>query len=130
MPRIALETVAAPDTSPAATRNPFVFSDRVLRARVPPRRGAADAPPVATAPGGVAVSGVTSGGEASAPPWRVIGIASNAEGQITAVISGDGDVILVRMGDLLPDGSAVVAIDATGMTVTTPSGERLTLRLP
>ena len=64
------------------------------------------------------------------PVWRVFGVAQDADGHFTAVVSGGGDVFLLGMGDRLPDGLAVVEIDATGVVVADPAGVRQALRLP
>lgn len=130
MPHIALDAVTAPQTTPASARNPFVFTDRPVTARAaltPAAGGAAVLPvddPAAAEP-------VTPTPPEPAPPaWRVVGIAADAAGQITAVVTGAGDVFLLGLGDRLPDGSSVVEIDATGLVVATAGGERLALRLP
>ncbi len=131
MPHIALDAVTAPETTPASARNPFVFTDRPVTARVALARADAGAP-------GGAASGDTPMAEpapaeppvSATVPWRVVGIAAAADGRFTAVVSGGGDVFLLGLGDRLPDGAAVVEIDAAGLVVTTAAGERLTLRLP
>ncbi len=131
IPHIALDAVTAPETTPASARNPFVFSDRPVAGRaVVARRDPAmpafapgddtspadPAPPVAADP--------------PPPPWRVVGLATDAEGRLTAVVAGAGDVFLLGLGDRLPDGSSVVEIDGTGLVVSTPAGERMALRFP
>lgn len=131
MPRVALDAVTAPDTTPASARNPFVFSDRPVPARAALARPDAGgalvahtgdvAPPEPPAPLAV---------EPAAPLWRVVGIAAEADGRVTAVVTGAGDVFLLGLGDRLPDGASVVEIDATGLVLATAAGERLTLRFP
>jgi hypothetical protein len=107
---------------PAPARNPFAFDA--------PRRDAAATGARADEPraaeGGPAVE------EAAAPeyPWRLSGIAVDAEGTVTAVVSGGGDVHLVRAGDRLPDGTLVVAASATGVQLRAADGGERVLRLP
>jgi len=129
MPRIALDAVRAPDT-PVTTRNPFAFSDpRPAAPRAEARLarvvtdGAASLAPDAPADASAPVV-------PPAPVWHVFGIAADADGRYTAVVSGGGDVWLLTVGDRLPDGASVAEIDATGLVLTTPDGSRLTLRLP
>lgn len=130
MPHIALDAVSAPDTTPASARNPFVFTDRPVAAGAALARAAGAA--------SIVTAGEMPGNEPAppeavepAPPrWRVAGIAAAADGGITAVVSGDGDVFLLGLGDRLPDGASVIEIDAGGLVIATPAGERVTLRLP
>lgn len=129
MPHIALHAVTAPETTPATARNPFVFTDRP--ATSPPVFARPAAETAVTAPGNAPAVDLTAALVEAAPPrWRVFGIAADEEGRITAVVSGGGDVFLLGLGDRLPDGSSVVELDAAGVVVSTPAGERLTLRLP
>lgn len=131
MPHIALDAVTAPETTPASGRNPFVFTDRPVAARAAVTRRdhampafdpgdgpapADPAPPVAADP--------------PPPPWRVVGLAADAGGRLTAVVSGAGDVFLLGLGDRLPDGSSVVEIDGVGLVLSTLAGERVALRFP
>ena len=129
MPRIALDAVTAPATTPATRPQ----SIRVRR----PRR---DVSPLAAAgrrdrrrrrparprprPRG--------GSRGAAPPmWRVFGIAVDADGRYTAVVSGGGDVLLLASGHL-PDGSTVAEIDARRRRVLDAGrvASRSSLRLP
>jgi|688.fasta_scaffold35781_3 hypothetical protein len=131
MPRVALDVVTAPDTSPASARNPFVFTDRPAVARAAVARGDAGMP--AFAPVDEAAPADPAPPVAADPPppsWRVVGLAADAEGRLTAVVTGAGDVFLLGLGDRLPDGSSVVEIDGTGLVLSTPAGERMTLRFP
>ena len=129
MPHIALHAVTAPVTTPATARNPFVFTDRPAAAPAAYVRAAAETG--AATPGDAPAAEPSPAPVEPAPPmWRVFGIAADAEGRITAVVSGGGDVFLLGLGDRLPDGSSVVELDATGLVVSTPAGERLSLRLP
>jgi len=130
MPRVALDAVRAPDTTPVTARNPFAFSSPRLAAANAETRlarggndGAASLTPDAPADAPAPVA-------PPAPAWHVFGIASDADGRFTAVVSGAGDVWLLVVGDRLPDGASVAEIDATGLVLTMPDGARLTLRLP
>lgn len=130
MPHIALDAVTAPDTSPASARNPFVFTDRPVAARAA-LAPSADAPLDGSAGDTAALETTRQvAAEPARPLWRVVGIAADASDRITAVVTGAGDVFLLGLGDRLPDGSAVVEIDGTGLVLSTPAGERLTLRFP
>ncbi len=124
LPRIALDEVTAPETRPATVRNPFVFA---ARHDVPPvmRLREADLAPLSdlTAP-------TAASPQAEPPAWRVVGMASDGDGRYTAVVSGGGDVFLVVLGDMLPDGLTVAEVDAGGAVLTRVTGERLVLRLP
>jgi len=131
MPHVALDAVTAPDTTPASARNPFVFIDRPVAARAVVARTDAGAP-LGASTGDTLVPETAAPVAAPpvAPPWRVVGIAAEADGRVTAVVTGAGDVFLLGLGDRLPDGSSVIEIDAAGLVVATPAGERLTLRFP
>ncbi len=131
MPHIALDAVTAPTTTPATSRNPFVFSAGRDEMRAVTRHApSADGGDAAVDPDGLSVAPVQAVGAPAAPVWRVFGIAQGADGHYTAVVSGGGDVFLLGMGDRLPDGAVVVEVDATGVVVADFSGARLTLRLP
>jgi len=130
MPHIALGAVTAPDTTPASARNPFVFTDRPVAARAAMVRADAGAPTLVPAGETPMAEPAPAEPLVSAPAWRVVGVAAAADGRVTAVVSGGGDVFLLGLGDRLPDGATVVEIDAAGLVVTTAAGERLTLRLP
>jgi hypothetical protein len=121
VPRVSLDRVAAPDTRPDGRRNPFAFRDRDVVPRV-----------AASAPAAVAASADTAGPPVAieAFPWRLVGMATSDDGASTAVVSGRGDVHLVRPGDRLPDGSEVIAIDGRQVTVRLASGETRVLDLP
>jgi hypothetical protein len=130
MPRIALDAVRAPDTTPVTARNPFAFSGPRLAA---PHAEARLARAVTDGAGSLAPDAPADAPVPVVPPapaWHVFGIAADADGRYTAVVSGGGDVWLLAVGDRLPDGASVADIDATGLVLTTPDGSRLTLRLP
>lgn len=128
VPRVRLAAVSAPDTRPAVTRNPFAFS------------GGEGALSRSTSIAGVAsadTADATSETSAAAPttpaapvmPWRLAGIAEHADGRRTAVLTSDGGVALVTIGDTLAEGSRVVAIESTAVVVELSTGERVTLAL-
>lgn len=130
LPRIALDVVTAPPTMPATARNPFMFAGRGepspaagSRASVASAGAASTLPP----DDGTAAADVPV---ADAPEWRVIGIASTADGVHTAVVSGGGEVRLLTVGAQLPGGLEVIEIDASRVVLRGAGGEPLTLRLP
>ncbi len=111
--------------APAApSRNPFAF--RSAEPVTAPRRGADAAPDVVPAAGLPAADSVAAAPE---PHWRLSGIASSENGDVVAVISGGGDVHLMRAGDELPGGDGVVEVGQGHAVVRTAAGP-LTLRLP
>lgn len=128
MPHVALSRVQAPDTTPVAARNPFVFRERTPAT---PARGAATAR--RTAPDDVPV--ITDSVDAPmampvAPPWRLVGLATATDGARTAILTGVGGVQLAAIGAHLPDGAEVVAIDGVRVTLRLASGDTLILDLP
>lgn len=126
IPRIALDIVTAPETTPETARNPFLFSARRDAAQTRQPGPGGEFGPSSPA----AQSSVLSAPAAATPVWRVFGIASDADGHYTAVMSGGGEVLLLSVGDDLPDGSTVAEIDAGGVVLTRVGGEPLVLRLP
>jgi len=129
LPRIALDAVRAPDTTPLTARNPFAFSGpRFATPAVDPR--VAGATPGGATPGTIDAPADTAAVVAPGPAWHLFGIAADAGGRYTAVVSGGGDVWLLTVGDRLPDGSSVAEIEPAAMVLSTPDGARLTLRLP
>jgi len=115
-------TAAVPRPSPPSpTRNPFAFG----------RAGHGDA----ALPEPEAAPTATPGGEApiaaaAAPAWRLIGMATAADGTLTAVLGGAGAVTLARAGDALPDGVTVTAVADHAVTLTRADGTTIDLRLP
>lgn len=120
MPRVALARVVAPGTRPEARRNPFIFRDHEF---APPARTTADAAPAIADVAAAAVA-------VDRFPWRLVGLASSEDGASTAIVSGRGDVHLVRVGERLPDDTEVVAIDGRHVTLRLVSGESRLLDLP
>jgi len=111
---------------PAPSRNPFTFRTAV-------RAGGGDAN-ARPAPPATPLPVVSETDAAVAPPaptiiWRLSGIATSENGDVVAVLSGGGDVVLVRAGDDLPDGDRVVEVGPAHVVVQTAAGA-MTLRLP
>lgn len=126
IPRVALHRVAVPDATPRTARNPFVFRDDR-------HAGAAVAAPAAAgAPAEAPVADVAD--VAPTPPpqaWRFVGVAEGGTGTApTAILSGRGDVHLVRAGERLPDGAEVVSLEGTRLVLQLPDGSTRTLDLP
>jgi Tfp pilus assembly protein PilP len=106
---------------PAPSRNPFAFGGTAMAAAVPgettkaaePTRDldAVPAPP-------------------ALPTWRLVGVAVGADGAVTAVLSGAGDVHLARVGDRLPGEIVVIDVTADGAQLQRPDGSTVSLRLP
>jgi len=119
---IALRRVAPP----APSRNPFTF-----RTAVGAGGRDANARPVPAAPPLPVVSEADAAAAPLAPTmtWRLSGIATSENGDVVAVLSGGGDVVLVRAGDDLPDGDGVVEVGPAHVVVQTAAGA-MTLRLP
>ena len=126
LPRVNWPTTFPRVGPPAPSRNPFTF--RVAE------RSADDRPSAPPAVVGMATAGVMDDAlavAAQAPPprWRLAGIATSEDGDIVAVISGSGDVFLMRAGDELPGGDGVTEVGAEHVVMRTAAGP-LTLRLP
>jgi hypothetical protein len=111
---------------PTPARNPFTFG-----------RGAAAAVPSAAA-SSTPVSSVaeptpdTVAETATAPvdEWRLIGVAVGADGAVTAIVRGPGDVHLVRAGDRLSADVAVRDVGEGGVILQRADGSTIDLRLP
>lgn len=126
LPRVAWPLVRPRVAPPAPSRNPFAFHEGLRRADAPRSFGvAADAdgaaPSLAPDPDATA--------SAPEPLWRLSGIAASDDGDVVAVISGGGDVHLMRAGDVLPGGDDVLEVGPAHVVVRTAAGP-LTLRLP
>lgn len=124
-PHVAWPTVTRHVAPPAPSRNPFAFraesrlADVAARSAAPERGAPPVAPDVTSAPSPVAPES----------PWRLSGIATSDDGDAVAVVSGAGDVFLVRAGDDLPGGDGVIEVGALQVTLRTATGA-VTLRLP
>jgi hypothetical protein len=104
--------------APMPRRNPFVFGAPTPAA--PP----AAAPP---ADGPLASPTMPSG-----PDFELAGIATSdtSDGLVrTAVISAQGDVLLVKAGDTLPGGFTVGRVDEAAIVVVDDRGRELVLHL-
>lgn len=124
IPHVALHLVQAPDTTPAAGRNPFVFRERAVvatRATV----AAAAAPAMSVPTDAVAAEVV----EVS-PTWRLVGLAVSDDGTNTAILSGPGDLQFAAVGTRLPGGAEVTAIAGAQVTLRLATGESRVLVLP
>jgi len=128
LPHVAWPVAPRRVAPPAPSRNPFMFdaSSRAARGAAP----AADRPADGWAP----ETGHGDGADAAAPVvpeilWRLSGIASSESGDVVAVLSGDGEVYLVRSGDELPGGDGIVEVGPAHVVVRTAAGA-VTLRLP
>lgn len=128
MPHVALAEVQAPDTVPVAARNPFVFRERapmtVAHTSTTPRGSAPGDLPVATEAAEAPVAAVAP------PTWRLVGLATATDGAVTAILTNASGLQLAAVGAHLPDGSDVVAIDGTRVTLRLAGGDTLTLDLP
>lgn len=129
IPSIALAAVRPSRVTPGTARNPFAFAGRAAETAATRRD---TTPAVETAPTGDAVdaaSALTAAPAAPAVPWRLAGVASDDAQGFTAILTGDGDVHLVRAGDALGT-TTIEDVSAAGVTLRLASGETLTLRLP
>lgn len=130
LPHVAWPLAPRRVAPPAPSRNPFAFS-------ASPRATGGDATPrAATAAVTAAVPlPVASDADAAAVPiapttmWRLSGVATSENGDVVAVLSGGGEVVLVRAGDALPGGEDVVDVGPAHVVVNTAAGA-VTLRLP
>jgi type II secretory pathway component PulC len=105
-------------------RNPFVFGARrapsVARDREEPVAPEPPSPPPVpfTPP---------------APQIKLSGIAASKEGDVTvltAIITDNGALAFVKVGDKLPSGATVIKIEDTGVILMDPAGITQTIRLP
>lgn len=126
LPPLALDAVHAPRVRPALARNPFAFGGGSEEAREH-RREPVDAAPLPIAP----ATSLDSIAAAATPAmtWRLAGIASEADGGRTAILTGDGDVHLVRAGDVL-GADTIEDVAATSVTLRLASGRTVVLPLP
>ena len=97
--------------APTPMRNPFAFGRAVMATP------AADPAIEATEP-------------AARPEWRLVGVAVDAAGTVTAIVSGAGEVHLVRSGDRLPGEVAVIEVTSDSVRLARLDGTTLDLRLP
>ena len=110
---------------PERGRNPFVYGSR----RAAPRRddpsSSGDATPVPVASAQPV--------EPPQPIFRLSGIAATQQDGVTvltAVVTDNGMLVLVKAGDKLSNGYSVVRVDEGAVTLVDPNGVTQTLRLP
>jgi hypothetical protein len=127
-PIVPLNTMATRPTPgpPSPARNPFTFgrsgvSDEVRIA------AAADAPHAANASDAPVA---TTANHAIADEWRLLGLATAADGAMTAVVRGRGDVHLVRAGDRVAGDLLVSEVGEAGVRLQRADGTTIGLRLP
>lgn len=126
LPRVAWPSAPRTVAPPAPSRNPFTFhaAPRAAGGEVAPRTVTAAVP-----------LGVVSDAEAAAVliaptmMWRLSGIGTSESGDVVAVMSGGGEVVLARAGDELPGGDGVVDVGPAHVVLETAAGA-VTLRLP
>lgn len=110
--------------APAPARNPFVFRGAAPRAVAP------HADPGAEAPAAVDADVEAAPVAAPASAWRLLGMATAADGTFTAVLGGAGDVHLARSGDSLPGGVGVTEVTGDAVRLVGADGVAIDLRLP
>lgn len=127
IPHVAVSRVQAPDTSPVTSRNPFVFHDRVRPDAAPGarREGELSASDLA-----VTTDTVDAPVAAPALAWRLVGLATAADGGVTAILTSAEGLQLATAGATLPDGVAIASIEGTRVTLHLPDGTVQTLDLP
>lgn len=127
IPHVGLSRVQAPDTSPVTSRNPFVFRDRARpEAALGARRDKGESPTSDLA----VPTDTVDAPVAPALAWRLVGLATAADGGMTAILTGAQGLQLVATGGTLPDGAAIASIDGTRVTLHLPDGTVQTLDLP
>jgi len=100
-------------------RNPFRFAGRTATTATAPARPLIETPPPTTV-------------QAMQPPLRLSGIAEQKVNQATvrtAVISGDGQLYLVREGDTVAGRYRVATIDSDAVTLRDDTGGDMRLAL-
>ena len=128
IPHVAVSRVQAPDTSPVTSRNPFLFHDRVRPEAARVARREAGELPVSD----LAVTTDTVDAPVAAPAlaWRLVGLATAADGGVTAILTSAEGLQLATAGATLPDGVAIASIEGTRVTLHLPDGTVQTLDLP
>lgn len=109
---------------PATGRNPFVFGAR----RAPSGTGYRGEPRVSEPPAPPPVAFTPP-----APQIKLSGIAASQEGDVTvltAIISDNGALVFVKVGDKLPSGATVSKIEDSGIILVGPAGLTQTIKLP
>jgi hypothetical protein len=111
---------------PAPARNPFAFGRGAVAAV---SSEAASATPVSSVAEPTPDT-VTETPAAAADAWRLIGVAVGADGAVTAIVRGPGDVHLVRAGDRLTADVTVRDVGEGGVILQRADGSTIDLRLP
>lgn len=126
LPHVAWPAAPRRVAPPAPSRNPFTFHGPSRAGRAAVDRVVLPALPATTAP-----TDVERVPDPIVPviAWRLSGIATSADGDMVAVVSGGGDVFLLRAGDDLPGGDGIVEVGPSHVVVRTAAGD-VTLRLP
>jgi hypothetical protein len=111
---------------PSPARNPFVFGRGV---------GAGEATAIAEST--LASSSAAAVDEAApatavaaVDEWRLLGLAVGADGSVTAIVRGQGDVHLGRAGDRLTADVIVSEVGEGGVQLRRADGSTIDLRLP
>lgn len=127
IPSLALDAVRSPRVRPGTVRNPFAFAGRAPETAVAvPDRTPEVVPPASAAAG--TTDDATLEPAAKLVPWRLAGMASDDAHGFTAILTGDGDVHLVRTGDVMGT-TTVDEVSATAVTLRLVSGATVVLRL-
>jgi hypothetical protein len=87
----------------------------------------ADAPIVATASEAALAATVS---QAVGDEWRLLGLATAADGAMTAIVRGRGDVHLIRAGDRVAGDLLVSEVGDAGVRLQRADGSTIDLRLP
>ncbi len=125
LPRLTWPVALPRVAPPAPSRNPFLFRGAERAAAPLP----ADRPPVDRALAPTVADDLAAAPTPATLPWRLSGVAVSDDGDTVAVVSGGGDVFLVRATDTLPGGDVVEDVGPGHVTLRTASGV-VTLRLP
>jgi hypothetical protein len=120
---LAVRATLAP---PVPARNPFAFGRGAGAAESTAAAGAAPAPGVSAAEPELAPATAS----AAVDEWRLIGVAVGADGAVTAIVRGQGDVHLARAGDHLTSDVVVREVGEGGVRLQRSDGSTIDLRLP
>jgi hypothetical protein len=112
---------------PVPSRNPFTFRAATRSSNA--NAATADRPTAPEPSAGQSDAETTAASAVTAFAWRLSGVATSDSGDSVAVLSGGGDVLLLRAGDELPGGDGIVEVGPAHVVVRTTAGP-VTLRLP
>jgi hypothetical protein len=110
---------------PSPARNPFTFGRALVADEI--RVAASDAPLSAMSSDAPLA---TTANHAIADEWRLLGLATAADGAMTAIVRGRGDVHLVRAGDRVAGDVLVSEVGEAGVRLQRADGTTIDLRLP